>query len=249
MPQRRLRAGLGVFAILCGLFGINLFAFQGAVVARNSKLIAFPASTVEKSTVEKSAAENSPAEKSATESRQPELVRALTPSPASVDKPTPSPTAAVTTGSVPEPDLIRAIQRELQVFGYEAGGVDGRAGMTTRAAVMAFEWDHGLPLTAEPAENIFQALLIGGARAAAVPGANSLPPSPQAANVIRFAQQGLAALGYSGLKVSGTIGPETQQAIRLFEAHEGLAETGRVSGSLTARITRLTSEKRLAVRR
>jgi peptidoglycan hydrolase-like protein with peptidoglycan-binding domain len=232
MPQGRLRAGLGVFAVLCSLFGINLFAFQGAVVARNSKLIAFPASA-------------------ASETIQP----APTPQPASVENtlPTPTPTAAtlkaVTTGSVTEPDLIRAIQRELQVLGYEAGGVDGRAGMTTRAAVMAFEWDQGLPLTAEPAETVFQALLIGGARAAAVPGASSLPPSPQAASVVRFVQQGLAALGYRGLTVSGTIGPETQQAIRLFEAREGLPGTGRVSGSLTARITRLTSEKRLAVSR
>ena len=236
MPQARLRAGLGIFLVLCCLANVNLFAFQGPVVALNSKRIIFPASTAS-DTTQFNLQDTRPAVVPSSPSQAPAAAEQL-----------PQP-QLVTTGSVPGPDLIRAIQRELHVLGYEAGGIDGRTGLTTRAAIMAFEWDQGLPLTAEPAESVFQALLVGSTRRATAGSAADAVPGPQAVEVIRQVQDGLSGLGFAGLMPSGTLDAATFQAIRLFEVREKLPETGRISGALTSRITRLSAEKRLAARR
>ena len=45
---------------------------------------------------------------------------------------------------------IRAIQTELARRGYEPGVANGAAGLVTRAAVLAYEHDQGLPLTGDP---------------------------------------------------------------------------------------------------
>ena len=215
MPQWRLKAGLGIFLSVCGLFGINLFAFQGARVAAAAKRVNFPGSA----------------------SSHPAAPLAVL-----------TPEIAVTTGSLSasEPDLTRAVQRELQIQGYDAGGIDGVAGITTRAAIMAFEWDQGLPLTAEPAQHTLQALLLGGAGNGTAGSASAVPPGPQAAEVIRIVQKGLTALGYAGFGESGSMNAGLQRAIRMFESREGLPETGRISGTLASRILRLSNEKRLA---
>ena len=49
-------------------------------------------------------------------------------------------------------EVTRAVQRELQIRGYETGARDGVAGLMTRGAILAFEYDHGLPAqcAAEP---------------------------------------------------------------------------------------------------
>ena len=232
MSQHRLKACFSIFFLLSGLFGVNLFAFQSSFLAVAAKRITFPGAVA--------------------------VNEAARPAPVA-DQMAPVPDAAaggslavangallVTTGSVLEPDLTRAVQRELQVQGYDAGGVDGVAGLTTRAAIMAFEWDTGMPLTGEPTQQILQALLLGTGRAGSAGAASTVPPSLQAVQVIRSVQHGLTALGYGELQPAGVLGTDTQRAIRLFEVREGLAETGRISGNLMARVTRLTNEKRLA---
>ncbi len=60
-------------------------------------------------------------------------------------------------------ELTRAVQRELKAKGYETGAVDGVAGLVTRAAIMAYEADHGLTLTAEPRQALLQHIILGGA--------------------------------------------------------------------------------------
>ena len=232
MPQKRVRAGFGIFVALCAMFSVNLFAFQSAGTAAAAKRIIFPGTKANQETpLAFEGGGSSPAVNVAANALLPLAIS--------------NSVAPVTTGSVSEPDLIRAIQRELQGQGYEAGGVDGVAGLTTRAAVMAFEWDQGLPLTGEPSQPTLQALLLGGRGSAAGIVSTAL----QATQVIRSVQQGLTALGYGEFKAPGTVTPETQRAIRLFEVHEGMTETGRISGTLASRVARLSSEKRLAGRR
>ena len=41
------------------------------------------------------------------------------------------------------------VQRELKALGYAPGSSDGTADLKTQAAIMAFEYDNGLPMTAE----------------------------------------------------------------------------------------------------
>ena len=46
--------------------------------------------------------------------------------------------------------MTRAVQRELQIRGYETGARDGVAGVMTRGAIMAYEHDHGLAADGAP---------------------------------------------------------------------------------------------------
>jgi peptidoglycan hydrolase-like protein with peptidoglycan-binding domain len=134
-------------------------------------------------------------------------------------------------------ELTRAIQRELQARGYEAGASDGVAGIVTRAAIMAFETDHGLALTGEASERLLQVILLGTTDSD-VKSAEG--PGPRAAEVIRTVQTSLAKLGYPVGKPDGRLNESTVRAIREFEAQQGLNDSGRISGQLVARLVRMT---------
>lgn len=144
-------------------------------------------------------------------------------------------------------ETIRSVQRELQARGYDAGTADGVPGLITRAAVLAYEYDHGLQMTAEPSDRLLRQIKTGAGQ----PGAR--PPqiaqgerSVHAEQVIRTVQQSLANVGYSTGKIDGKLGEETVRAIREFEIDQGLPETGRVSGQLVARLARLAGQGRLS---
>jgi len=169
--------------------------------------------------------------------------------PAKTDrKPAPSvDPAAAAAGEAPE--VIAAIQRELQARGYEPGTPDGVAGAVTRAAIMAWEADHGLALTGEPTEAVMKAIVLGvSAPTAAQITAQwqALPKEKRARSeqMMRMVQQSLSALGYNLGKVTGRINEDTDRAIREFETDQNLKLTGRISGPLVARLTRLTSAGR-----
>ena len=127
-------------------------------------------------------------------------------------------------------DVVRAVQRELAHRGYNPGPADGLIHPITRAAVMAYEHDHGLHLTGEPSEELLKSILFGlpgGSN-----GARGGNPSPQVQEIVRSVQQSLAALGYKISKIDGQLGDETTRAIRAFEAQHRLPSTGRISGAL-----------------
>lgn len=154
--------------------------------------------------------------------------------------PAASSASAATAANVP---TIRDLQRELVARGYETGATDGALTLATRAAVMAWEHDRGLPLTAEPTEALLRSILLGSTREAK-PGA-----SPEAERLTRSVQAGLHAAGHSrttprGL-VSGRLDAETVLAIKAFELSERMPATGRISGSLVLRLERLAASGRL----
>ncbi len=236
------------FMVLSGLFGGNLFFLQTAHREKSPNRVAFPdraAPGLVKPPALAMAAPQTPDFNSNQQrsAESPALKVALPATQAAS-------WTATNTGSlspaIPDTDLTRAIQRELQVLGYDAGGVDGVAGVTTRAAIMAFEWDHGYPLTGEPKQDILQSLLMGGAQGGMAGAAASTPAGPQAKEVIKIIQQDLAVLGLSKVKPSGVLDEGTRGAIRRFEAREGMQQTGRISGRMTARLLRLVAEKRAA---
>lgn len=141
-------------------------------------------------------------------------------------------------------DVTRAIQRELKDRGYDAGTPDGQPGLMTRAAIMAYEHDRNLPLTAEPTPELLKLIVMNTSQTAARTGP-TLEQSVQATHVIRTVQQSLVTLGYAPGKVDGRLGDDTVRAIRDFELDQGLPETGRVSGLLVARLSRLAGQGRL----
>jgi peptidoglycan hydrolase-like protein with peptidoglycan-binding domain len=140
-------------------------------------------------------------------------------------------------------DLARAVQRELQIRGYETGSRDGVVGVMTRGAILAYEHDHRLPLTARPSQELLKAIVLGesGKR-----GEKLSKETAEARDVIRTVQRQLAKLRYKPGSATGKLTPETARAIRAFEADQALPESGRVSGPLIARLGRLTDEGRVA---
>lgn len=143
----------------------------------------------------------------------------------------------------------RAVQTALEARGYETGGHDGVLGPITQAAILAYEIDHGLPLTAEPSEPLVQQILSGAGRPAAAGSAAALTPGPRADTLIRTVQTQLARLGYPAGKADGRLGEGTINAIRQFEKQQGMPDTGRISGELVVRLTRLAGESRAADKR
>ncbi|MEL6871966.1 MAG: peptidoglycan-binding protein [Pseudomonadota bacterium] len=125
--------------------------------------------------------------------------------------------------------LVVAVQRELQLKGYAPGSVDGVDGLRTGAAIVAYEFDHGLPLSGQPSDDLLQTLIMGRPRA---PGALQQPPGPVAGRIIRTVQTSLSGLGYEVGGIDGRLGPLTRAAIEHFERDLGLKRTGRVSGPL-----------------
>ena len=142
-------------------------------------------------------------------------------------------------------EVTRAVQRELQIRGYETGARDGVAGLMTRGAILAFEYDHGLPVTAQPSQELLKSILLGDGRkpsAKRPAGAESA----QAQDVIRSVQRSLARLGYRPGPVNGRLTADTARAIRAFEIDQSLPESGRVSGPLISRLARLSSDGKVA---
>jgi peptidoglycan hydrolase-like protein with peptidoglycan-binding domain len=136
-------------------------------------------------------------------------------------------------------ETTRAIQRELLQRGYDSGDTEGVVGPITRATIMAYEFDRGLPLTATPSDDVLRAIVLGAAtlepaQTAGAPRAIGLA----AQDVVRTVSQSLVAAGYGPLKIDGALGDDIARAIRRFEHDQGMVETGRISGHLVAKLAK-----------
>jgi peptidoglycan hydrolase-like protein with peptidoglycan-binding domain len=222
MQPRRMRIVIGAFAFLSVAALVNLLALQ-------------PQGRLVGATGQKASAEA--------------LVFAAAAAPVPQPATTPSPSRMTPPAAVSLPaagaDIVRAMQRELSQRGYDTGSNDGVPGLVTRAAVLAYEWDHNLPLTAEPSGTLLQRVMAGTPSG---PAGTSTPQprTPEAEQVIRTVQQSLVRAGYTTARPDGRLGEDTLRAIHDFEVEQGLPETGRVSGQLVARLARLAGQGRLA---
>ena len=137
-------------------------------------------------------------------------------------------------------ETIRAVQRELIQRGYGPIQSDGVPGLGTRAAVLAYEHDHRLALTAAVTPALLKHILLG--HDAGTPAADAgRVRTPEAEHVIRTVQQSLTMIGYQPGRIDGRIGEDTERAIREFELDEGQKASGRVSADLLTRLARATS--------
>lgn len=137
------------------------------------------------------------------------------------------------------PDVVRGIQRELNARGYSAGSPDGVAGLVTRAAIMAYEYDYGLPLTAGATQDLLSRIVLGSSAPSPANGVASRTAGQEADAVIRSVKQQLTARGYAVGKIDGTANDQMARAIREFEIDQKLPESGRISGPLVSRLKRL----------
>ena len=136
---------------------------------------------------------------------------------------------------------ISAIQRELKQRNYGPLPVDGLLRPATRAAIMAFEFDRGLPLTGEASAQTLKQILLGAPASGNASGAGKVR-SMHAEEIIRNAQKSLVALGYQSGAVDGRLGEDTIKAIRDFEMDKGLVPKGRVSAELVSRLSEAAAQ-------
>jgi peptidoglycan hydrolase-like protein with peptidoglycan-binding domain len=147
-------------------------------------------------------------------------------------------------GEVTDAETLRAIQRELKLHGYGPVPVNGTMGLATRAAIMAFEHDHGMTLSAEASERLLKRIVLGAAEPADMSQrVADRGASARAAEVIRTVQQWLAALGYLPGQIDGRLAEETVKAIRDFEMDKGMVPRGRVSAELVGRLNEAIAAK------
>lgn len=134
-------------------------------------------------------------------------------------------------------EVIRGVQQALIDRGYEPGVADGVVGLATRAAIMAYEHDHALPVTAEPSEHLLVQMRKGAGPQPATRAAKA-GSTPEAQQVIGSVQHSLAMLGYFAGSIDGVLGDDSVKAIREYEVDSGLVPTGRVSATLLQKIAR-----------
>lgn len=132
--------------------------------------------------------------------------------------------------------VISAIQEGLQQLGYQPGEADGIAGPTTRAAIMAYEFDRGLLQTGIADREILE--VIRGRKSEPQRKAKTELLLKNSSELVTALQKALTKLGYNTGSIDGVIGPMTRQRIRSFERDNKLEITGRVSGRLVSAITK-----------
>lgn len=229
MTPREARIGLTTFALLMAALSVNMLAMQGAVPGG-----------------QKARGDRSP---SGQAERAKRLALSPNVDPVAVPAPVIAGAAKVIQPPVQDPDsveTIRAIQRELQLRGYETGSADGVPGLMTRAAIMTWEHDYGLALSGEASEDVLKRILLGGS-SGEPPAASSVKPERRASAeaVIKTVQQTLSGLGYNTGKADGRLGDDTLRAIRDFEIDNQMPETGRISGALIGRLAKAAGNGRL----
>ncbi len=131
-------------------------------------------------------------------------------------------------GAKSEPTaLVRLLQRKLARFGYSSLPQDGLLSRETRAAILAAQFEQGLPLTGEPGNEVLTALyFLEASGRTKLATADRFEANPA---LVKEVQDELAKLGYSSGPVSGKIERTTRDAIRRFATDRGLEPDGRLS--------------------
>jgi len=143
--------------------------------------------------------------------------------------------------------LVRALQRELKNKGYDPGAEDGAAGLVTRAAIFAFQYDQHLEVTAQPSESLLQTIVLGGSGQKKASQRRSIALSGDARDLVLATQRGLKQQGLWPSPVDGHFNTSLSRAIQKFETAQRLPTTGRISGRFMARLVRLSGVDRVAV--
>lgn len=241
------RSGLAAFCVLTAALSANLLLLQPSVARRvaSANIASIkPQAKADGEAQTASAASAKPAPGSARDAG------AAGPSRPSAGGAEPRPLVAADSSAKETSEIVKALQRELNIRGYEAGTPDGVAGLVTRAAVMGFEYDHGLPLTAEASEGLLKGITSRSYNVVASrPAGADRPRTTQAEHIVRTVQQALSVLGYMTGRASATMDADTVRAIREFEMDQSMPETGRISGNLVARLVVHSGHGRLAAGR
>ncbi len=160
---------------------------------------------------------------------------APTPVPAAV--PTPAPSAApAPAGLLKEGsrgDAVKALQEKLIRLGYLTGKADGFYGADTKAAVRAFQRANHLSADGQAGAKTLAAIdsAIATLTPAETPApADTLLKKGDRGDAVTVLQQNLIQLGYLTGEADGIYGTGTRNAVRAFQAANGLSADGAAGG-------------------
>ena len=117
---------------------------------------------------------------------------------------------------------VRQAQKVLNDRGFRTGGVDGRMGPQTQAALVNFQRAEKLQPTGKLDRQTIAALGLNKSNQSAQGTSGHYPPS-----TIRKVQDTLNARGYKAGPANGILGDSTRAALRQFQKSESIAVTGR----------------------
>jgi len=117
---------------------------------------------------------------------------------------------------------VRQAQKTLNDRGFRTGGIDGRMGPQTQAALVSFQRAEKLQPTGKLDRQTLAALGLEKPGATAANAAES----KYGPATIRKVQETLNARGYNAGPVNGRLDESTRTALRAFQKSENIAVTG-----------------------
>ncbi|HZV21999.1 MAG TPA: peptidoglycan-binding domain-containing protein [Hyphomicrobiales bacterium] len=120
--------------------------------------------------------------------------------------------------------LYSALERELALRGYGEQLKMGTSGL--RLAVLAYEFDNGLPLTGQPTNDLLKRVLFNQNQA---PRGAFADRAENNQKLVAETQKSLLELGFFRGTLSSRVDVWTESAIKDFERHRGLPITGRLN--------------------
>jgi peptidoglycan hydrolase-like protein with peptidoglycan-binding domain len=116
-------------------------------------------------------------------------------------------------------EAVRQLQLALTDLGYDPGGVDGKFGSKTEAAVKRFQADREITVDG----------IVGDITWLNIDEADMSNPTIRkgsAGNPVRRAQKRLTLGGYDTGGVDGIFGAKTEAAVKRFQKDRGLTQDG-----------------------
>jgi peptidoglycan hydrolase-like protein with peptidoglycan-binding domain len=118
-------------------------------------------------------------------------------------------------------EVLQQAQRQLKALGFDPGTMDGTFGPQTEAALRAYQQAYRVPQTGRLDDVTLRSLLPERFEASRT---SVEPPNRE---VLRQAQRQLKALGFDPGTMDGTVGPQTEAALRAYQQAYRLPQTGR----------------------
>ncbi|WP_162305821.1 peptidoglycan-binding domain-containing protein [Oleisolibacter albus] len=123
--------------------------------------------------------------------------------------------------------MVKAVQQELAVLGFDTGRPDGRAGRNSVTAIRHYQSQAGLQVDGCPSPALLDRLRF------ALPKVYS-PHRPQEPTQAVQIQEELLRRGYWPGPADGRVGPRTRDAIRQFEIDSNRPVIGEPSSDVLA---------------
>ena len=134
-----------------------------------------------------------------------------------------------------EGDAVKKLQNRLQKLGYAPGYTDGKFGVATEAAVMAFQANNALTVDGKAGPATQRKLYGTNAKSM---GYSTIRPG-DTGDAVRNLQYTLYELGYYDGKIDGVYGQTTSDSVRSFQIENKLSPVDGVAGNAT--LTKLYS--------